>query len=801
MWFPSTTASLNAQPTRQPTCRAKRSADRRQQARRLFLEGLEVRSLMAFNVLAEYATDFNPQDLALTQIDAGSQLDLVVANLGSNSIDVRLGNADGSFGSAQTSPTGTGPRSVATGDFTGDGNTDVLTANSADVSLLTGNGDGTFQPPLSILLPGQFPPGYTGTEERPQTALSIATGDLDADGKLDIVVGTDTYFTQKSCYTGYYGGYYCNYFNTYDGYVNVLLGNGTGGFGPAETHHLGTNRFPNAVAVGNINGDTNADVITANGYDLSVLLGDGTGAVGSPNHTGSGSALRSISLGDVDGDGKVDTLLTSGSGLYVQKGDGLGGFTAQPHLSTGIAVNSAVMGDVNADGTLDLVGAGATNAFTCTSYGYWGCYDGYNTTTRQASVLLGNGLGSFALPLTSSLGSELGYGFLADVSVADLTGDGLPELATIDYYASKAIVATNDGDWDPPPSIVISDAAIVIEGDSGAVNAVFTVTIVGDHDGVSVDYATGDDTAAAGSDFTSQSGTLTFGLGETSQTISVPILGDTLDEYDEQFLVNLSNALSGEITDSQGIGTIEDDDAAPLVTINNVSKNEGQRRQNTSFEFTVSLSEASGKWVYVNFATADGSATVAGSDYFDASGTVYIAPGQTTGTLYVTVRGDKSREPNETFAVNLTSATDGTISDDQGIATIVNDDGGRTSSPPKLKIGDASVKEGSSGVKLLVFIVTLTEASEELVSVAYATKDGRAKASDDDYVPIFGRVDFAPGERTKTICVTINGDLKREDDESFYVDLSDAQGAEIGESRGRGRILNDDRRSSGHDDD
>jgi hypothetical protein len=675
MWFHSLFDSLNRRSPRTPVRRAKRAADRRQQTRRLFLESLEDRSLLAFNVLAEYATSAYPPNLTLTQIDAGSQPDLVVANAGDSSVSVRLGNAGGTFGSAQNSATGASPRSVAAGDFTGGGIPDLVTANSADVSLLVGNGDGTFAVPASIPLPDQVAPGNPDPTPLAQHPLSVAVGDLDKDGNLDLVVGADTYFTQKSCYTGYYGGYYCNYFSTYNGYVNVLLGNGSGGFGPAETHPLGTSHFPQAVAVGDVNGDTHADVITANNYDLSVLLGDGTGAVGSPINSGSGYALRSISLGDVDGDGKVDTLLSSGYGLLVQKGDGLGGFTALPSVSTGSPVNSAVMGDVNADGKLDLVAVSSLNAFTCTSYGYYGCYSGYYTHTREATVLLGNGLGSFALPLTSSLGSDLDYGSLPDVALADLTGDGLPELVTIDSNFGKAIVATNDGDWNPPPSIVISDAATVVEGNSGTVNAVFTVTILGDHGAVSVNYATANNTAAAGADYTSTSGTLTFGAGESSQTFSVPVNGDTLDEYDEQFFVNLSNAVGGVITDSQAVGTIQDDDAAPLVTISDVSKNEGNRN-NTSFVFTVSLSEASGKYVYVNFATANGTATTGDNDYFANSGTVYFAPGQTTATITILVRGDKTKEANETFAVNLTGATDGTISDSQGVGTIVNDDGG-----------------------------------------------------------------------------------------------------------------------------
>src|SRR5262245_15121501 len=636
----------------------RRAADRRGESRRLFLEPLEDRSLMAFNVLGTYATGANPVDIALAQINPGSQLDMVVVNNSDNTVSVRLGNGNGTFGPLQTSSTGAGPNSLATGDFTGDGVTDLVTANAADVTLLAGNGDGTFQAPQHLSLPPQYEVGITGSQLFDQFVNSVATGDLNADGKLDLVVGGITSF--PSGYTC--NNYACGLTYSSTGYVNVLIGNGTGGFSPAEAHPLATNRLPTALAVGDINSDGKADVISANSGDLSVLLGNGTGALGSPIDAGSGWGFKSISLGDVDGDGKLDTITDGWTGFAVQKGNGDGTFTPQP-VNMGIPVASAVMGDVNGDGKIDLIAAGSGNDFHCTNSGTYGCYDGYYTSTRLASVVLGNGSGGFSLPLVSNLSAQSGYSWPADLAVSDLTGDGRPDFVTIDNDGPVALIGVNNGDWNPPPAIAISDAPTIVEGNSGTVNAVFTVSIVGAHSGsVSVDYSTADNTATAGADYTATSGTLTFGPGESTKTIPVPVKGDTLDEFDEQFFVNLSNAVGGQISDSQGTGTIQDDDPAPLVTINNVSKNEGNKNF-TSFVFTVSLSAPSGKWVSVNFATADGTAKVSDSDYLATSGNVNFAPGVTTATIIVTVRGDTTKEANETFFVNLLGATNATISD------------------------------------------------------------------------------------------------------------------------------------------
>jgi len=228
------------------------------------------------------------------------------------------------------------------------------------------------------------------------------------------------------------------------------------------------------------------------------------------------------------------------------------------------------------------------------------------------------------------------------------------------------------------PTVSISDAELVTEGDSGTVTAVFTVTLSGA--GVrplTVKFATLDGTAMAspglgGNDYQSTSGTLTFAVGETTKTVEVLVNDDAIDEDDETFYVRLSDVLNGTIGDDQGVGTIVDNDPPPTVSIGDVQVQERDSGFVTA-NFTVTLSVASAKTVQVSFATADGSAVVP-DDYEAGSGVVTFSPGQLTATVSVNVRGDLLDESDETFTVTLSSEVNATIDDGQGIGTIVDDD-------------------------------------------------------------------------------------------------------------------------------
>jgi hypothetical protein len=411
-------------------------------------------------------------------------------------------------------------------------------------------------------------------------------------------------------------------------------------------------------------------------------------------------------------------------------------------------------------------------------------------------------------PSGGAIADLIGYGNGANTAGHCYEGwgpAGAPSNTTATFRKAGGCVDTNDNaaDFlsapasprnatspvgDCKPEITINNVTVT-EGNTGTVNANFAVTLSAVRGNtVTVNYATADGTATAPADYQSTSGVLSFNPGVLTQTITVPINGDTLDELSETFFVNLSNAANGTIIDSQGQGTINDNDPAPSLSINDVSVTEGDGGT-TPLIFTVTLSTASGQTVAVNYATADNTAT-AGIDYQSTSGTLTFNAGETSKTKSVLVNGDTTFEQNETFFVNLTTPTNAGITDAQGQGTITNDDAAPPT--PTFSINDVNITEGNNGAVSATFNVTLTPASNQTVTVDFATVNGTATAGS-DYQSASGTLTFNPGDTTKQIGITVNGDLLVEPDETFFVNLTNPiGGAVIGHNQGLGTIQNDD---------
>jgi hypothetical protein len=226
---------------------------------------------------------------------------------------------------------------------------------------------------------------------------------------------------------------------------------------------------------------------------------------------------------------------------------------------------------------------------------------------------------------------------------------------------------------DDEPRVSIGGATVT-EGNTGTTAMMFTVTLSAAYDQpVTVTYATSDGSATtAGGDYQAKSGTLTFVPGETSKPITVLVNGDRLGEYDEYFVVNLTGATSALLDNNTSYGTILDDE--PRIRINSVSIAEGNSGTKL-MTFTATLSAAYDQPVTVHYATQDDSATVADNDYVATSGTLTFAPGETSKTFTVVIKGDKKREANESFRVILSGASSNAVIDNAyGWGTILDDD-------------------------------------------------------------------------------------------------------------------------------
>ncbi len=274
-------------------------------------------------------------------------------------------------------------------------------------------------------------------------------------------------------------------------------------------------------------------------------------------------------------------------------------------------------------------------------------------------------------PTADLLPGEGYYITVAANAVEDTAGNdfaGFAAATTLNFTAAAALSAT----------LSIDDVSIA-EGDAGTSVLTFTVARSNNTTAFSVDYTTADGTATTGdSDYVLTANTLNFTAGGAlTQTISVTINGDTAIEPNEAFAVNLANIVNGTgtttFTDASGQGTITNDDAAPSVSINSVSIAEGNAGTQT-LTFTVTRTGGTGAFA-VDFASANGTATLADLDYAANAGTLNFAGGENSKTIDITINGDTAVEANEAFTVTLTNATAGAvIGTAAGTGTISNDD-------------------------------------------------------------------------------------------------------------------------------
>jgi hypothetical protein len=278
-----------------------------------------------FTPAPSFSTDTDPQAIAVGDFNGDGIQDLAVANYNSNgTIDIFVGNGDGTFTLNSSFTTGSYPNAIAVGDFNGDGKLDLAISDlsSNTLTILLGNGDGTFTQSYSHAT-GSYP-------------ISIAVGDFNGDGIPDLAVAN---FSSNT--------------------VSIFLGNGNGTFTLKSSPSTGSH--PDFVVAGDFNGDGKLDLAVANesSRTLSILLGngDGTFALKSSPSTGSvGTAPQAITVGDFNGDGKLDLAVANnyGNTVNVFLGNGDGTFALNSSLAVGTALQAIAAGDFNGDGKLDL---------------------------------------------------------------------------------------------------------------------------------------------------------------------------------------------------------------------------------------------------------------------------------------------------------------------------------------------------------------------------------------------------------------------------------------------------------------
>ena len=361
--------------------------------------------------------------------------------------------------------------------------------------------------------------------------------------------------------------------------------------------------------------------------------------------------------------------------------------------------------------------------------------------------------------------------------------------------ADGEALATIQND-DIPAILSISDV-MIDEGNSRLTSFVFLVSLDRPaEDTITFDYTTQDVSAlVSDSDYNPINGKITMLPLEKTKNIIVRVLGDDKYENKDTFNLVLSNLVGATFNanDSIGSGIIDNDDPKPIISIaeqNPISANESNPGETNTIRFALTLSNRTIETVTVDYRTEDKTAKTSDNDYIRAAGIVTFNPEVTVQTVDVTTTGDNKFEADQTFDFVISSKpTNAQVIDSSATATILNDD-----TKPSVTINDTSIIEGNSGSSILVFTVTLSHKSDEVITLNYRTRDNSAKINDNDYNVInASTLTFLPEQTVKTFNVPVNPDRKHEEDDQLEVALSNNSGISFFQrEQALGTIINDD---------
>ncbi|HEV3304992.1 MAG TPA: FG-GAP-like repeat-containing protein [Candidatus Sulfotelmatobacter sp.] len=379
-------------------------------------------ALAQFETRGSSVAPQSPASVAIGDFNRDGKLDMAVASYPQtvDGISVLLGNGDGTFRAPAYYSGGVNPGSLAAADFRGNGLLDLAAAGANGINILLGNGDGTFQPATQYSIPG--------------APFFVAAGDFNNDHKLDLV------------------------FISF-GSIGVMFGNGDGTF--QSPIYFSPPHAPSGLGVGDFNHDGKLDLAIGEQFggssQVQIYLGNGNGTFQLGNTYAVGVSPNSIAVADLRKNGKLDLAVAcSGTGaIFVLLGNGNGTFQqAVSYTGPGFAYWVAVA-DLNGDGKLDLAGANFSL--------------GTSPPTTEVSIFLGNGDGTFGPPTNYPSGGENTY-----IAIGDFNNDKKPDLVVTDSLNNDALVLLNTGAVSFSPTTPLVYPPQLLKTESGAQTVTLT---------------------------------------------------------------------------------------------------------------------------------------------------------------------------------------------------------------------------------------------------------------------------------------------------------------------------------------